>query len=436
MTPATPLRAIAALVFILAWAVGALAQPITAQEKDDVLQAVERIITQRAYVPGVDLSAWPDKLREHRDKVDAADSHPAFARAVNQALRDFGVSHMRLRTPQAREARLTSTTVGVGVQARPENDALTITDVMPDSPAAAVGLEPGDRITHVDGEPADAAAELQGQEGAPVRLRLLRAGAEEPIEVTILRERLSTVRPETLTWHDEQTPVLKVWTFSGEYDRQNVEKLLRLSADAPCLILDLRSNGGGQLRNLLHLMNLLTPSGTVVGTPLSKQVPLRTRDDPDADGAAEPDLAAMAASSPRRLVTSERSLKPFAGRIAVLVNRGSASCSEIAAAALQESVGALIVGSPTAGAVLFSSFARLPHGFEIQYPGADFVTASGRRLEANPIRPDAYAPSPRRDQPDAGVRLAAELLRRREAPVPADAEHTPAEHAPDGKEGP
>lgn len=420
-----PLRVVAALALTLACTLQAWAQPITEEEKTEVLRGVEQVITSRAYVPGVDLTAWPEKLRLHRDAVDAADSHPAFVRAVNKALREFGVSHMRLRTPQAREARLTSTSVGVGVQARLENDALTITDVIPGSPAAAAGIEPGDRVTHVDGEPADAASELQGLEGSPVTLTILRAGADEPLELTILRERLSTARPETLTWHDEDTPVLKIWSFSREYDRENVEKLLRLAADAPHLILDLRSNGGGLLRNLLHLMNLLTPPGTVIGTPLSRHVAVQ----PSEDGEGEPNLAAMAANANRRLVTSERSLKPFAGRIAVLVNRGSGSCSEIAAAALRESVNAVIVGSPTAGAVLFSSFARLPHGFEIQYPGADFVTASGRRLEGNPLRPDAYAPSPRTGQPDAGIRLAAELLRKPAIPVNADL-------APEGKDAP
>jgi carboxyl-terminal processing protease len=81
-------------------------------------------------------------------------------------------------------------------------------------------------------------------------------------------------------------------------------------------------------------------------------------------------------------------VKPFTGKIAVLTNRGSASASEITTAALKEQVGAIQVGQRTAGAVLASTYGRLPEGWSLQYPVSDFVTGKGLRLESNPLAPD------------------------------------------------
>jgi carboxyl-terminal processing protease len=412
-----------ACLLLLLLALAAPAQPITPEQREDVLAGVTRVVTERAYVPGVDLSLWPEKLASFRDQIDRATDHADFVRAVNRALRRFGISHIRLRTPQAREARVTNTTIGIGVQTRPDTESLLITDVAPDSPAENAGLQPGDRIIAVDGQPTDAAADLQGPEGSPITLRIVSPSGDSR-EVSLLRQRISNRRPESLTWIDDNTAVLRIWTFSTAYDRDHVENLLADAQRASNLILDLRSNGGGQLRNLLHLLNHLLPPDTVVGTPITRAVALRTRT--DEQGNESPDLEAMAESASRRLITrSPPRVPPFPGRIAVLVNRGSASCSEIAAAALRESLDAPIIGTPTAGAVLFSSFARLPHGFEIQYPGADFLTAKGRRLEGNPLRPDVYAPTPRRGEPDQALARALELLKA------ATADDDPAPAGPD-----
>ena len=78
----------------------------------------------------------------------------------------------------------------------------------------------------------------------------------------------------------------------------------------------------------------------------------------------------------------------WTGKMAVLINRGSASASEIAAAALNECVGAPLIGQKSAGAVLASVYGSLPSGFSVQYPIDDYVTIKGVRLEKSPREPD------------------------------------------------
>ena len=95
----------------------------------------------------------------------------------------------------------------------------------------------------------------------------------------------------------------------------------------------------------------------------------------------------------------------------MLINRGSASASEICAAALRECSAAPIIGSKSAGAVLASTYARLALGWELQYPVTDYVTIKGMRLEGNPLQPDHETTSNPDSKEDVVLAKALEMLR-------------------------
>ena len=207
----------------------------------------------------------------------------------------------------------------------------------------------------------------------------------------------------------DESAVLRIQSFSRGYDQKAIEALLTEAAKAKYLVLDLRSNGGGAVNNLQHLLSLLMPADTVIGTVIN-------RSSFDAFSKAKPGQSAtleqIAEATDRKYKTSKRAIEPFAGKIAVLINRGSASASEICASALRENLGSPLVGGNTAGAVLASVYGKLPQGYEIQYPVSDYVTAKGTRLEANPIKPDAEASATKtEDGKDPGIEKALELLK-------------------------
>jgi nucleotide-binding universal stress UspA family protein len=186
------------------------------------------------------------------------------------------------------------------------------------------------------------------------------------------------LRRETLTIVGE-IAVLRVPTFSDGYSRENIEE------DAKGLILDLRRNGGGASSNLNHLLSLILPPNTEYGVFLSRRI---VSDWQRAHPNEEVDLGRVATWTTSRARTRPRGIDPFKGPIAVMIDRGSASASEITAAALKENADAILVGSPSAGAVLASVNARLPLGFSLQYPVSDYITTKGRRLEKQPLEPD------------------------------------------------
>ncbi|MEX2219949.1 MAG: S41 family peptidase [Phycisphaerales bacterium] len=405
-SPLALIRRVTPLLAVLLLALQAWAQPITREEKEEVLTSLGEIVTRRAFVPGVDMGQWPTFLEKHRESIDKAEQQEPFVRAVNGALRNFGLSHLRMRSPTSTRQRETNSTVGLGIGTAKEEDKLVVVEVYPQGPAAEVGLQIGDQIVAVDGNRPGEPGELRGEEGTEVTLKIARADGTEA-EVKITRRQFTAVRLDSLRWLDEETAVLKVNTFARGYDREQIEKLMEEAAGkARHLIVDLRSNGGGATNNLRHFLSELLPPNTVIGTFVSRRAMNEYVKAGEGDGT---DVVALAKWWPRKFRTS-RDAPGFDGKIVVLINRGSASASEIAAAALSEIAGARLVGSRTAGAVLASVYGRLPHGFSVQYPIDDYVTAQGVRLEKNPREPDK-AVTTRRGGPDLAMDKAAEVVR-------------------------
>lgn len=386
-----------------------LAQDIAADAKKEVLDGIKKVLDERAFVPGKDLSKWEEFIAKHKEALDKTTTIDEFGRETNRALREFGFSHIRLRSPRAAEARGRTFVVGPGFNAKFENSTLVVTAVTPKSPAETAGIKPGDVIVEVDGKTPENANVIDGEEGKEISLKV-KQEAGEPKEVKITRARISTVRPETLTWAGDDAAVLRIYTFSAGYNRKNVEDLIKQANEkGKYLVLDLRSNGGGAVNNLQHLLSLLLPPDTVIGSFIGKSLAKRYADETKGDPA---DVVAIAKWSDRKYKTTKRDVEPFKGKIAVLINRASASASEICAAALKENAKAPLVGARSAGAVLASVYAKLPQGFELQYPVSDFVTANGVRLEANPLAVDAEETGRPVDGKDPAVEKALELLRK------------------------
>jgi len=389
----------------------ALAQPLTQASKEEILKGMQDYLTQRAYVPGVDFEKWPAFLDKHRDGIEKATDVATFSTELNRTLREFGFSHIRLLTPRAATARSTTSTVGIGVTTRKVDKGLEIVSLADDGPAQGAGLDVGDTIIEIEGRFPDSTDVLSNQDGN--RLDVMIAKKSGEIEyISLERREYTTVHPASLTWPNPDTAVLRIPTFATGYSMIQVEKLLTEAAKAKYLVLDLRSNGGGAVTNMRHLLNLLLPDGAQIGTSVSRGMASRYATEAKGDP-KDPVAIARWAAAPMKAL--KRAIPPFPGKIAVLINRGSASASEITAAALRENLKAPLIGTKSAGAVLVSIFAPLPEGFQLQFPTSDYITAQGMRLEGHPLIPDVeVAPSPR-GQPDLTItRAVAALL----APTP------------------
>ncbi len=403
------LRRIWPFLFAALVAVSAHAQDLTAEQKQNVLKSVQDTLENRAFVPGVDFKKWNEFIEKKKDELDKDTDVAGFTRTVNQALREFGVSHCRLQTPRATTQRGKTTTIGSGMQGTVEDKGIRVRRVIDGSPAKEAGVEEKDLVTKINGEKPTSVDGLSGEKGAKIHVELEKADGKTK-EVDIEFKEYSTVRKETLTWVNDDTAVLRLYTFSFGYDRANIEKLIaEANGKAKILFIDLRSNGGGAVNNLNHFLSLLLPEGTDYGTFLSKRVvDDYTKEKPQGPFTPE----AMASWAPRKAKTRLLKTPPFKGKIAVLINRGSASASEICTAALKEKAESKVFGTKSAGAVLSSVFLKLTEGFSIQIPVSDYVTIKGVRLEANPIQPDLEITDVRKDgETDPVITKAIEFLK-------------------------
>lgn len=382
------------LASILLLAAGAGAQTVDKDPnaKADVISRVTDIISQQAFVPGIDFTKLPDFLAQEKPKLDKASNDEEFARDVNEALDRFGASHIVLWTPRTAEARSTGSSVGIGISARTSPDGLMIMRVIPDTPAADAGLVAGDLITMVDGKKAMGAFGIAGPEHSTVKLTVKKVDGQVT-DYTLERRRYSTVHAPDFTWLDRDTAKISLYTFDNTYDRSLLESYMAKCALAKNLIIDLRDNGGGVVSNLQHFLSFLIPSKDPLGTFVSR-ITLNRYTEATHDTSTK-DLAKIAEYSPVKLTSAFYTGEMFKGHVVVLINRGSGSAAEIAAAALRDTIGAEIVGTRSAGAVLISRLVPAADGFMIQYPMSDYVTIKGKRLEGNGVEPDIEAHDPR-----------------------------------------
>ncbi len=361
---------------------------LTPEVKAEVIKEVNRIVTNVAFVPGVDFAKWQEFMTSQQESVDKAEDPRAFTLAVNTALRQFGISHIVMTTPEMASARRTRTAVGIGIQIQPEpGKGIRVINVFPESPAFEAGIREGDLIVEADGKKVDNPTQVSGEENTTVEIKFERDDKLKTVKVT--RRKYSNVRPETLTWVNSETAHIRIWTFDVGYSQSNVEKLFKEAAKAKNVILDLRNNPGGQVLNMIHLLSILLPEKAPIGTFIQKGMVSRYVTE---TGGNPTDLAAIAKFADRPLRAGTPRVDRYKGNLAVLVNQGSGSASEITAAALKENLNTPIIGAKSAGAVLVSVMNPLPHGYMLQYPLTDFVTPQGVRLEGNGVEPIVEAP--------------------------------------------
>ncbi|MFD0725855.1 S41 family peptidase [Lysobacter brunescens] len=260
--------------------------------------------------------------------------------------------------------------IGVDVQVQPDGTILVIAPI-DDTPAARAGVKPGDLIVAIDGKPLtpDSLGEnpLRGEPGSSTVLTVQREGQAKPIDITVKREtiRISSVRGRML---EPGYGYLRISTFQADTANDFVRQLDELSAQAADkrlrgLVLDLRSNPGGLLTAAVQIADELLDKGGIVSTRGRNPVV---------------DTVFNATSGDRLQGTP----------VVVLVDAGSASASEVLAAALRDNGRARVVGSRTFGKGSVQTVLPLDNGDAVKLTTARYYTPSGRSIQARGIEPD------------------------------------------------
>jgi carboxyl-terminal processing protease len=255
---------------------------------------------------------------------------------------------------------------GIGIQFDVVDDAVLVVTPIAGSPAEKVGLMAGDKIIEIDGEPTigitrdDVPKKLKGPKGTKVKVKVLREGLDEPFEVVIVRDVIPINTVSTAFMIDNKTAYIFVNRFAATTSSE-VEKALRRfeKQGMERLILDLRGNPGGYLAEAVKLAGKFLPDKKLVVYTKSR-----------GDVVQEEYFADFQRIHPYRKVP-----------LIILVDRGSASASEIVAGAIQDHDRGIILGTRTFGKGLVQRQFELGDGSAVRITIAKYYTPSGRCIQ-------------------------------------------------------
>ena len=268
----------------------------------------------------------------------------------------------------AYEAQMTNSYVGIGItiQTQMEEQGLLVVDVTPGGPAQTAGIQAGDILTAVEGQPVvelgreQTVAQVRGEPGTEVQLTLLRG--TELYTCAPIREKVQEIVVES-----KQLAGGVGYIAIDNFDLNSAEQTIAaidalVDAGVKSLLFDVRNNPGGMKDELVEILDYLLPDGQPVFT--SKSYTGQTVTDYTEDGHAV-DLP-----------------------MAVLVNADSYSAAEFFAAALQELGAAQVVGEPTVGKGYFQITYPLSDGSAMAISSGEYFTPNGVSLANVGITPD------------------------------------------------
>jgi carboxyl-terminal processing protease len=334
--------------------------------------------------------------RVRREYVDQVDDETLVANAIRGMLDGLDQHSGYLDSEQYEDIRIATTGnyTGVGLNVELQDGAVTVAEPLEDAPAARAGILAGDIIVAVDDRPiiegeVEAAIErMRGEPGTEVRLRVRRGAAGDLLDFSMLRApiHVSTVRSESLAGGFGYIRLSSFTDSTLEELDAAAAALLRDSAALRGVVLDLRNNPGGVLQAAVGVADTFLDGGLIVrGSGRVRHAHFEQFARP---GDALEDVP-----------------------LAVLINGGSASGSEIVAGALHDHDRATLFGERSFGKGSVQSVVPLGAGSALKLTTAHYLTPAGRMINGQGIEPDTVVgfsadPAGQYRGPGSGVSIA------------------------------
>lgn len=310
--------------------------------------------------------------RVRADYVEEASDQDLIEAAITGMLTSLDPHSSYLNAKNFREMQVQTRGEfgGLGIEVTMESGLVKVVSPIDDTPAFRAGIEPGDLVSHLDGEPvlgltlAEAVEKMRGGVGTDILLTIRRAG-RPPFDVTITRAviKIRSVRARL----EGKIIYLRVTSFNEQAEK-GVKKVMakfreEVGDELQGVVLDLRNNPGGLLDQAVAISDAFLDKGEIVSTRS------RRAEDTQRFNARPGDLADGVP-------------------MVVLINGGSASASEIVAGALQDHHRALVLGTKSFGKGSVQTIIPLSGHGAMRLTTARYFTPSGRSIQAVGIEPD------------------------------------------------
>jgi carboxyl-terminal processing protease len=255
---------------------------------------------------------------------------------------------------------------GIGALISKHNNDIVVAEPYEGFPAQKSGLKAGDIILEVEGKSTatmnteDVSNLLKGPALKPVRIKIQKPTEKKPVEITVVREKISIDAIPYFGMVDNKTAYIRLSSFTENCGEEFKKVFLELKKqyNPESLIIDLRSNPGGLLKESVEIVNLFVPRGSEIVSVRGK-------------------IKAM-----ESVYKAEANPVDTTIKIAVLTNRGSASASEIVTGAIQDLDRGIVVGTRTFGKGLVQNVRPLSYNTQLKITTAKYYIPSGRCIQA------------------------------------------------------
>jgi carboxyl-terminal processing protease len=314
--------------------------------------------------------------RVRSDYVEKPDDGKLVESAINGMLTglDPHSSYMDAKSFRDMQVQTRGAFGGLGIEVTMEDGLIKVVAPIDDTPAAKAGVLANDIITKLDDDQVQgltlnqAVEKMRGPVNTPIKLTIIRKGADKPLELSIMRD---VIRVRSARWHVEGDDIgyIRLTQFNEQTTEGLKKGIAEIQAKVPedklkGYILDLRNNPGGLLDQAISVSDAFLQKGEIVSTRG------RNADETQRFNARPGDLIKG---------------KP----LIVLVNGGSASASEIVAGALQDQKRASVLGTRSFGKGSVQTIIPLGSGNgALRLTTARYYTPSGRSIQAKGITPD------------------------------------------------
>ena len=358
---------LAIFIFLFGWIVRSNVQVSTPVELYD---NVWRLINTKYVDPTNNEQAW-GKWRHKYDKVIRTDEDAYVAiETMVASLNDPYTKFLDPKEFSDETGSIKGSLKGIGIQIGVKDGKLMVIAPIEDTPAEKAGLLADDEIIAIDGRSTKgitvdkAADQIRGEEGTQVRLLVKRKDLE-PREYTITRAEIeiksvSQKIPENINM-PKDICYIRLSSFISRNASKEVSEILQNSPYKKAFIIDLRSNPGGLLSNAIYISDMFLNGGAIVSTV-------------DRDGYKETQKATRGVLTTKPLV--------------ILVDKGSASASEIFSGAMKDNKRAVIVGTQSFGKGLVQEINKLPNNSGINITIQKYLTPNGTDIHKKGITPD------------------------------------------------
>lgn len=354
-------------VAMFAWALKSNVQAATPVEMYD---NVWRLINSK-YVDQTNNEQNWQKWRHKYDNVIKTDEDAYVAiDTMVASLNDPYTKFLNPKEFQEETSSIKGSLKGIGIQIGVKDGKLMVIAPIEDTPAEKAGLLADDEILSIDGKSTKgitvdkAADQIRGEEGTQVTLLIKRKNME-PKEYTITRAEIEikSVTQKVPTKMDvpEDICYIRLSSFISRNAAKEVADIINNNEGKKAFIIDLRSNPGGLLSNAIYISDMFLNGGAIVSTV-------------DRDGYKETQKATSGVLTTKPLV--------------VLLNKGSASASEIFSGAMKDNKRAVLVGTQSFGKGLVQEINKLPNNAGINITIQKYLTPNGTDIHKKGITPD------------------------------------------------